>query len=567
MRASEDGSCVVEVASGKCVANARGRERPLLVGDGLLHLDGEAALRTDGAEHFDVAGPSGPEAKIPSHGDHARRERRHEDVLDELLGGERREPRVERLSDDEVDAVASEELDLSREARQTCGRRGTEHGRRMRLERKDRELRVGRLGARENALMTAMHAIEVADDDDATLRLGRRRRCVARVVNQARCAVHRESFSANLLLRTLLASCARAMGLDCAPGALAALRALLARGPTPELRAAWAQKAVGSLFADRLVAMIRYRLRLQLHEYELSAGLTVVGRAPTCNLTIDDALLSREHAAVRLDGDRVTVRDLGSRNGTSVNGQPIVDDVELKDGDRVRIGTTEMVFSRVVATRRTLATTASFTTCRSCGSAHVARAACCPRCGENPTPTHKPRSASQTNRDFWLSLEVELFEKAVEMFRIDDAEEAVLRIQTKLDELLAINKHCAPDKLQTALSAVVRFAHIRGSGRKIGWVLDVLRKSKRLPCPELFALIASTPPIVLEESSDNLNALIEAHAARAGLSGGLSGPTTTDESCLRSLATLRDDMVAYGARRSVDTGTHGPVDALEAAGA
>ena len=56
---------------------------------------------------------------------------------------------------------------------------------------------------------------------------------------------------------------------------------------------------------------VRFRLRLHLHEYELPAGLTVVGRAVSSNLTIDDALLSREHAAIRVSEARVTVRDLG----------------------------------------------------------------------------------------------------------------------------------------------------------------------------------------------------------------------------------------------------------------
>jgi hypothetical protein len=293
-------------------------------------------------------------------------------------------------------------------------------------------------------------------------------------------------------------------------------------------------------------AMVRFRLRLQLHEYELPAGLTVIGRATNCNLTIDDALLSREHAAVRVGEDRVTVRDLGSRNGTYVNGERIEDDVELHDGDRIKVGTTEMIFSRVVKSRRTLsATTGAVATCGKCRSAYVAPAPVCPRCGTASPMAPQHRTESQSRRDFWLSLEVELVNKAIAMFRFDEAEESILRLQTKLDELLAANKTFERPAIESALVAVVRFAHVRGTGRKIGWALDVMRKLDMVPGPELFALLAATPPILLEDAADKLSALIAHHSVR-----DLDG---AERSCLQSLNTLRDDLIAFGAMRMHDT--------------
>ncbi len=301
--------------------------------------------------------------------------------------------------------------------------------------------------------------------------------------------------------------------------------------------------------------MVRFRLRLQVHEYELPAGMTIIGRAPSCNLTIDDALLSREHAAITVGGERVVARDLGSRNGTYVNGLRVEGEIELRDGDRVKIGATEAIFSRVVRSRRPLsATTGAVATCRTCASPYVAPAPNCPRCGAASPAGAERRTESQTRRDFWLSLEVELLDRAMELLRLGEAEDIVLRLQTKLDELLAVNARFEQTALERALSAVVRFSLARGTSRKIGWVLDVLRKLDLLPGAELFALIAATPPILLEEVSDNLGALIAHHRAR--VTGAAEGR------CLQSLALLCDDLVALGARRADDTEPHDPVAVL-----
>jgi hypothetical protein len=74
-------------------------------------------------------------------------------------------------------------------------------------------------------------------------------------------------------------------------------------------------------------------------EFELS-GATVVGRDQSAGLVIDDAEASRRHASLSVDGTTVTVEDLGSTNGTFVNGARISGSKELANGDKVRIGTT-----------------------------------------------------------------------------------------------------------------------------------------------------------------------------------------------------------------------------------
>ena len=69
----------------------------------------------------------------------------------------------------------------------------------------------------------------------------------------------------------------------------------------------------------------------------------VVGRAPQCGLVISDAAASRQHLEVRAVDGAYRCRDLGSRNGTLVNGSPARDH-PLRHGDTIRVGGTMLVF-------------------------------------------------------------------------------------------------------------------------------------------------------------------------------------------------------------------------------
>ncbi|MBI2392118.1 MAG: FHA domain-containing protein [Deltaproteobacteria bacterium] len=291
--------------------------------------------------------------------------------------------------------------------------------------------------------------------------------------------------------------------------------------------------------------MPHFRLRIHLQEFSLLPGDTRIGRGAECQLTFDDPMLSREHAALRVAGCSVTVRDLGSRNGTRVNGELITGERELLDGDRIKVGATEAVVTRVPDSRRDLATTASIRTCGACGSGYVAQAPNCPQCGARDGSTSiVARTESQRRRDFWLQLEAELLDKAMSLLRLDDAEEAVLRLVDKLDALLVRAKPIDPTNLEAALSAVVRFARMRGAGRFIGWTFDVLRRTARLPGPELFALFAATPPILLEDALPSLQVLVDETRARGGLD-------VRGERCLESLDELRRELVSFRAQRGI----------------
>jgi pSer/pThr/pTyr-binding forkhead associated (FHA) protein len=64
-----------------------------------------------------------------------------------------------------------------------------------------------------------------------------------------------------------------------------------------------------------------------------------IGRGETCHLRPNSEQVSREHAEFTIEGDAVIVRDLGSRNGTLVNGKALTtDSCQLKDHDLVQVG-------------------------------------------------------------------------------------------------------------------------------------------------------------------------------------------------------------------------------------
>src|SRR5246127_2034581 len=77
--------------------------------------------------------------------------------------------------------------------------------------------------------------------------------------------------------------------------------------------------------------------------FSLAGGELSIGRDPSNHVWISDPALSRQHCLLARKGDQFIIRDLGSRNGTSVNGMA-VDEVELQNGDQISVGTSVLMF-------------------------------------------------------------------------------------------------------------------------------------------------------------------------------------------------------------------------------
>jgi adenylate cyclase len=79
--------------------------------------------------------------------------------------------------------------------------------------------------------------------------------------------------------------------------------------------------------------------------YDFEKGEVVIGRSPECQICLKDFGISRSHAKLVVDEGGVRIVDLKSKNGSQVNGVPVVE-APLKDGDRILLGKFELTFTR-----------------------------------------------------------------------------------------------------------------------------------------------------------------------------------------------------------------------------
>jgi hypothetical protein len=119
-------------------------------------------------------------------------------------------------------------------------------------------------------------------------------------------------------------------------------------GPSYEdatgLHSATAGLSPGNTAAPRLRVETAAGLRAGA-AYDLSDG-AVLGRGDDVDLKLEDSFASTRHARIVAQGDVIVLEDLGSTNGTYLNGQPLTGPQPLHAGDSIRIGDSEFTFER-----------------------------------------------------------------------------------------------------------------------------------------------------------------------------------------------------------------------------
>ena len=103
-----------------------------------------------------------------------------------------------------------------------------------------------------------------------------------------------------------------------------------------------------------------FRLEGEDGAFALSHGTNLIGRTPDAVVQIDRTEVSRCHARVVVEGTAATIEDLGSKNGTYLNGQRLLKPTLLADGDEIWIGRSVARF-RFVAEGEPTATEHSMT--------------------------------------------------------------------------------------------------------------------------------------------------------------------------------------------------------------
>ena len=84
-------------------------------------------------------------------------------------------------------------------------------------------------------------------------------------------------------------------------------------------------------------------------EFEFDQDSVLIGRTPECDVVLYDAGVSRKHCRIFSEGNRFIIEDMGSSNGTRLNGEPITKKQELADGDQLTLGPVVFVFGALAA--------------------------------------------------------------------------------------------------------------------------------------------------------------------------------------------------------------------------
>jgi MoxR-like ATPase len=99
----------------------------------------------------------------------------------------------------------------------------------------------------------------------------------------------------------------------------------------------------------KLIIQENYRL---VGEFVIPLGETSIGRSEECALVLSPQGVSRVHVKLRREDDRVIMEDMGSRNGTFLNGVPVVQPVQLKHMDVIQLGDAMLLYNELDADGR-----------------------------------------------------------------------------------------------------------------------------------------------------------------------------------------------------------------------
>jgi pSer/pThr/pTyr-binding forkhead associated (FHA) protein len=230
---------------------------------------------------------------------------------------------------------------------------------------------------------------------------------------------------------------------------------------------------------------VKHVLRYKHHDIDLSEGKFVIGRAASCQLSLDDPLVSRHHAQLTVEGDKVTVEDLGSRNGVKVNGELIHGAYAVQDRDQIIIGGQEL---RYVTRRENMGDTLI-------------------------------QPATQRVPTFGL-LGI-LADKALALGRADEAERLLTELLDQVLGDLEAGREVKPELFDRSTEYAMKLASAAGSARWIEYIFRAYGNVRR-PCPvsmvdELYSLVRRVERVNLSALRTYIEVLRE--------NSGTLGPT------------------------------------------
>lgn len=239
---------------------------------------------------------------------------------------------------------------------------------------------------------------------------------------------------------------------------------------------------------------MRYRLRFHLQEIDLAGDEIIIGRGAMGHITIDDPMLSRRHVRIDLSGSAPTVEDLRSRNGTQLNGRTLVDRATLTDGDRIRIGTRELVFLAPESTTSNDRATSALRFCSGCAIPYPARSPQCPHCGAAQNEDGQSTEVREVVASGWtFHLLSQVVARAIDQGRLADAERMMSRGVAELEEQLERGIDVESRHVIEVAECSTRLGCALRSPRWIGIGARLYRRGGEAPSREVLALVDELP--------------------------------------------------------------------------
>jgi hypothetical protein len=229
----------------------------------------------------------------------------------------------------------------------------------------------------------------------------------------------------------------------------------------------------------------RYRLRFLLQEFDLPRGETIIGRSLDCHLTIEDPLVSRQHARIVIDDEGAYVEDMGSRNGVKVDGVAIRTRTRLVDGVRLRIGTQDFLFCSVdVSARAHSKTTGVLRLCANCRMPYPREAPSCPKCEateQTDEDTLTGAGSSEAQHSWSAQLLLEALDRALTLGRLADAERILRRATAQVEDVVAGGGEVDRASLAALSMKAAEMTLASNDPTWALWVLDVHRRTSQVP--------------------------------------------------------------------------------------
>ena len=242
-------------------------------------------------------------------------------------------------------------------------------------------------------------------------------------------------------------------------------------------------------------------------------GETVLGRSPDCQVTIEDPLVSRQHARIVIDDAGARVEDMKSRNGIKVNGEAVKAARALKDGDRLRIGTQELVFCQLADMPRDAnKITGHLRYCSRCHLPYPQEVPACPNCGETmqvEEDTMTGQLGGETGRAWGLQLLLEVLDKAIAIGRVPDAVRTLQRIQAQMEERIVAGERPDARQLDEVTRSACTVASATRDAAHLTWVMRVYPRVNAMPALAVVDAVGAVAVTMRSEMRPAVDGLIE----------------------------------------------------------